>query len=37
MHGIDERIAIRDYEAAIRVYRQLLIQAAGPGYFARPL
>jgi carboxypeptidase PM20D1 len=29
MHGIDERIGIRDYEAAIRIYRQLVIEAAG--------
>jgi carboxypeptidase PM20D1 len=29
MHGIDERIGIREYEAAIRVYRQLVIEAAG--------
>ncbi|HET9361508.1 MAG TPA: M20 family peptidase [Vicinamibacterales bacterium] len=29
MHGIDERIGIREYEAAIRTYRQLLIDAAG--------
>jgi acetylornithine deacetylase/succinyl-diaminopimelate desuccinylase-like protein len=25
MHGIDERIGIREYEGAIRTYRQLLI------------
>jgi acetylornithine deacetylase/succinyl-diaminopimelate desuccinylase-like protein len=29
MHGIDERIGIREYEAAIRTYRQLVIAAAG--------
>ena len=29
MHGIDERIGIREYEAAIRTYRQLVIEAAG--------
>jgi carboxypeptidase PM20D1 len=27
MHGIDERIGIREYEAAIRTYRQLVIEA----------
>jgi carboxypeptidase PM20D1 len=27
MHGIDERVGIRDYETAIRIYRQLLIEA----------
>ena len=27
MHGIDERIGIREYEAAIRTYREVLIQA----------
>ena len=31
MHGTDERIAVRDYEAAIRFYRQLLLNAAGGG------
>ena len=25
MHGIDERIAIRDYERAVRIYRQLIL------------
>jgi carboxypeptidase PM20D1 len=25
MHGIDERVGIREYETAIRTYRQLLI------------
>jgi carboxypeptidase PM20D1 len=29
MHGIDERVGISDYEAAIRTYRQLVINAAG--------
>ena len=29
MHGIDERIGIREYEAAIRLYRQLIFVAAG--------
>ena len=29
MHGTDERIAIRDYEQAIRTYRQLMVDAAG--------
>jgi carboxypeptidase PM20D1 len=29
MHGIDERIGIREYEAAIRTYRQLVLEAAG--------
>jgi carboxypeptidase PM20D1 len=27
MHGTDERIAVRDYEAAIRTYRQLFLDA----------
>jgi carboxypeptidase PM20D1 len=27
MHGIDERVGIREYETAIRTYRQLLIEA----------
>jgi acetylornithine deacetylase/succinyl-diaminopimelate desuccinylase-like protein len=26
MHGIDEGIAIGEYEAAIRTYRQLLVE-----------
>lgn len=30
IHGTDERIAIRDYLAAIRFYRQLLLNTAGP-------
>ena len=25
MHGIDERIAVRDYERAVRIYRQLML------------
>jgi carboxypeptidase PM20D1 len=29
MHGIDERVGIRDYEMAIRTYRQLVVNAAG--------
>lgn len=29
MHGVDERIGIREYESAIRIYRQLVIEAAG--------
>ena len=29
MHGIDERIGIREYEGAIRTYRQLLLEVAG--------
>ncbi|MEW5917282.1 MAG: M20 family peptidase [Gemmatimonadota bacterium] len=29
MHGSNERVAIRHYEDAIRVYRQLMIDAAG--------
>ena len=28
MHGIDERIGIREYEAAVRTYRQLIINGA---------
>ena len=28
IHGTDERIAVRDYEAAIGFYRQLLLNAA---------
>jgi carboxypeptidase PM20D1 len=27
MHGTDERVAVRDYEQAIRIYRQLLLNA----------
>jgi carboxypeptidase PM20D1 len=30
VHGTDERIAVADYLAAIRFYRQLLLNAAGP-------
>jgi carboxypeptidase PM20D1 len=29
MHGINERIGIREYEGAIRTYRQLVVEAAG--------
>ena len=29
MHGIDERVGIRDYETAVRTYRQLVVNAAG--------
>jgi len=29
MHGVDERIGIREYESAIRIYRRLLIESAG--------
>jgi carboxypeptidase PM20D1 len=29
IHGSDERISIDEYEAAIRTYRQLVIDAAG--------
>ena len=29
MHGINERVAIREYETAIQTYRQLLINATG--------
>lgn len=29
MHGADERLAIQDYEGAIRFYRQLVLNAAG--------
>jgi carboxypeptidase PM20D1 len=28
MHGVDERLDIRDYETAIRLYRQLLVNAS---------
>ena len=28
IHGIDERIAVADYERAIRLYRQLILDAA---------
>jgi carboxypeptidase PM20D1 len=30
VHGTDERIAVADYLAAIRFYRQLLLNASGP-------
>ena len=29
IHGIDERIGIREYETAIRTYRQLVVEATG--------
>jgi carboxypeptidase PM20D1 len=29
MHGVDERIGIAEYETAIRIYRQLVLDAAG--------
>ena len=29
IHGTDERIGIREYETAIRTYRQLVVEAAG--------
>jgi carboxypeptidase PM20D1 len=29
MHGTDERVAVRDYEQAIRMYRQLIVNLAG--------
>jgi carboxypeptidase PM20D1 len=29
MHGIDERIGVREYERAIRTYRQLILESAG--------
>jgi carboxypeptidase PM20D1 len=29
MHGIDERVGLRDYETAVRMYRQLIMNAAG--------
>ena len=29
MHGTDERIAVEDYEEAVRLYRQLILNAAG--------
>jgi carboxypeptidase PM20D1 len=29
IHGTNERIAVRDYERAIRLYRQLILNAAG--------
>ena len=30
MHGTDERVAIRDYERAIRLYRQLILNSSQP-------
>jgi acetylornithine deacetylase/succinyl-diaminopimelate desuccinylase-like protein len=29
MHGTNERIAVTDYERAVRIYRQLVLNAAG--------
>jgi len=29
MHGTNERIAVREYERAVRAYRQLILNAAG--------
>jgi carboxypeptidase PM20D1 len=29
MHGTDERIAVADYEEAVRLYRQLILDVAG--------
>jgi carboxypeptidase PM20D1 len=29
VHGTNERIAVRDYERAIRFYRQLILNTAG--------
>ena len=29
MHGTNERVAVQDYERAIRIYRQLIVNAAG--------
>jgi carboxypeptidase PM20D1 len=31
MHGTNERLAVRDYEQAVRFYRQLVLNAAGSG------
>ncbi|HET7295293.1 MAG TPA: M20 family peptidase [Vicinamibacteria bacterium] len=28
MHGIDERIAVRDYQGTVRIYRRLILEAA---------
>jgi hypothetical protein len=33
VHGIDERIGVNEYETAIRMYRQLLIEATGSRRF----
>jgi carboxypeptidase PM20D1 len=30
VHGTNERVAVRDYERAIRLYRQLILNATGP-------
>jgi acetylornithine deacetylase/succinyl-diaminopimelate desuccinylase-like protein len=35
MHGIDERIGIHEYEAAIRTHRQFVVEAAGSGAVKR--
>ena len=29
VHGIDERIGVNEYETAIRMYRQLVLEATG--------
>ena len=29
MHGIDERLSVRQYQTAIRFYRQLILDTAG--------
>ena len=31
MHGTNERLAVRDYEEAIRLYRQLIVNTTGSG------
>lgn len=31
MHGANERLAVRDYEQAIRIYRQLIVNTTGSG------
>ena len=36
MHAIDERIGIRQYEDAVRTYRQLLVDAASKAMTIRP-
>jgi carboxypeptidase PM20D1 len=30
MHGTNERVSVRDYEQAIRLYRELIVNMAGP-------
>ena len=35
MHGIDERVAVEDYADAVRFYRRLLLNAAGPALTPR--